>query len=214
MKKSHKQNQAIPCQTLPKNAESCQIMPPPDHDWQPGPIGLNTNQQRALVALLEAPSVAAAARSTGIGERTLHRWLHEDPEFQTALRRTREHHLTHAATRLQSTAQQAVQALVELLASKDRIEPGRAALIRTALDFAFRAGSYTDLAERLEELEAAAAQEKAYGKTRNPSARDSDPQDGDPENNDAEGASLEDSGPEDPHLGNNLLGSPGYGPTR
>jgi hypothetical protein len=61
-----------------------------------------------------------------------------------------------------------VQALVDLLASKDRIEPGRAALVRTALDFAFRAGSYTDLAERIEELEQEAARQRAKAIPTNP----------------------------------------------
>jgi hypothetical protein len=124
-------------------------------DADPKANELKPNQQRAILALLEAPSVAAAARESGIGERTIHRWLHDDPDFQNELREKRRQRLDQAATRLQSTAGQAVQAIVELLASKDHIEPGRAALVRTALDFAFRAGAYIDIAERLDNLEEA-----------------------------------------------------------
>jgi hypothetical protein len=122
---------------------------------EPDAGDLKPNQQRALLALLETPSVAAAARESGIGERTIHRWLHEDPDFRDELREKRRQRLEHAATRLQSTASQAVQAIVDLIASKDHIETGRAALVRTALDFAFRAGAYTDLADRLDALEEA-----------------------------------------------------------
>jgi hypothetical protein len=118
-----------------------------------------------VLALLEAPSVAAAARQSGIGVRTLYRWLNEDLDFQDELRETRARSLDHAATRLQSTAQQAVQTLVDLLASKDQPEPGRAALVRTALDFAFRAGAYSDLAERIDLLEEAAEELKEKDKT-------------------------------------------------
>ena len=171
MKKSPKKNPAISCQTTPNLAESCQTMPPEEPQPEPGAADpnpaaredadpkaneLKPNQQRALLALLEAPSVAAAARQSGIAERTIHRWLHEDPDFQDELREKRRQRIEHASTRLQSTASQAVQSLIELLASKDHIEPGRAALVRTALDFAFRAAAYSDLADRLEALEQAA----------------------------------------------------------
>ncbi|MEX2299417.1 MAG: hypothetical protein WD733_00700, partial [Bryobacterales bacterium] len=78
---------AISCQTLPNLAESRQTMPPEEPRPEPGatnlkpaefkeadlkPDELKPNQQRAL---LEAPSVAAAARESRIGERTIHRWL-------------------------------------------------------------------------------------------------------------------------------------------
>jgi hypothetical protein len=149
--------------------------PEPDSAAAPDPDApkLNPTQHRALAALLEAPSIAAAARQTGVNERTIRRWLHDDPDFQAELSRMRRQYLGHAATRLQSSASVAVQTLLDLLAAKDRIEPGRAALVRTALvrtalDFVFRAGSYSDLAERLDDLEAAAAREKEEGRSRKP----------------------------------------------
>jgi len=166
--KENEENPAISGQTRPKAAKSGHSRSSPAIESEPGSRELNPNQQRALVALLGAPSIAAAARQAGIGERTIRRWLHDDLEFQTELRQMRGQHLTQAATRLQSTATRAVQALVDLLASKDRIEPGRAALVRTALDFAFRAGSYTDLAERIEELEQEAARQRAKAIPTNP----------------------------------------------
>ncbi|MEX2301328.1 MAG: transposase family protein [Bryobacterales bacterium] len=157
--------------------------PEPDSAAAPDPDAaeLNPNQHRALAALLGAPSIAAAARHTGINERTIRRWLHDDPDFRAELSRMRRQYLAHAATRLQSSASAAVQTLLDLLAAKDHIEPGRASLVRTALDFAFRAGSYTDLAERLDDLEVAAAHEKEYGRSRKPNHNDAFDQDPDAE---------------------------------
>jgi hypothetical protein len=96
--------------------------------------------------------VVAASRAE-IGESTLRRWLHENEEFQAKLRQLREEALGQASLRLQQSASLAVERLFELLASKDRIEPGRASLVRTAIDFAFRSGAYSDLAERIDALE-------------------------------------------------------------
>ena len=40
--------------------------------------GLTTRQDRALMALLESPSIAAVARKAEVGESTLRQWLRED----------------------------------------------------------------------------------------------------------------------------------------
>ena len=110
-------------------------------------------QKRAITALLDSSSLVAAASRAEIGESTLRRWLHEDEQFQTKLRQLREEALGQASLRLQQSASLAVERLFDLLASKDRIEPGRASLVRTAIDFAFRSGAYSDLAERIAALE-------------------------------------------------------------
>jgi transposase-like protein len=137
--------------TPPDPAGAPETSPPEDNPRQ-----LTFNQQRAVAALIENPTIAAAARQTGVNERTIRRWLNENPDFRDELREMRQQYLVHAATRLQSTASRAVQTLLDLLASKDHIEPGRATLVRAALDFAFRSGAYTDLADRLDALEEAA----------------------------------------------------------
>jgi hypothetical protein len=49
---------------------------------------LTRKQEDAIAALLDAPTVAAAAGKAGIGERTLRRWL-RIAEFQSAYRRER-----------------------------------------------------------------------------------------------------------------------------
>jgi transposase len=171
MKKSPKENPAKSGQKRSKPARSGHSGP----DRETGPAAetnnLKPSQQQALIALLEERSIAAAARRTGIGERTIRRWLDENDDFQDELRRVRQQQLSHAATRLQSTAGEAVQTLRDLLASKDHIEPGRAVLVRTALDFAFRAGAYTDLTDRIQNLEEEARKQREKGFTPTPRYR-------------------------------------------
>ena len=115
--------------------------------------GLTSSQVRAIAALLEARSIVEAARQARVGESSIRRWLRQDEQFQTKLRRLREAALSHASLRLQQGASAAVEKMLSLIDSKERIESGRASLVRTALDFAFRSGAYSDLAERLTALE-------------------------------------------------------------
>ena len=115
--------------------------------------GLTPSQERAIAALLECCSIAAAARQAEVGERSIRRWLREDERFHTKLRQLRQAALSHASLRLQQGVSRAVEAMLNLIGSEKRIEPGRASLVRAAIDLAFRSGAYSDLAERIATLE-------------------------------------------------------------
>ena len=153
---------AKPRQIQPDPAKSCQIQQAADAS-EPSASEeptLTPPQELAILALVTARSVAAAARQSGVGERSIHRWLHEDKPFQARLRQLRNEALGQASSRLQQGAADAVGTMYELIESGRPVESGRAALIRTALDFAFRSGAYSDLAERIADLEKAAPEEK------------------------------------------------------
>ncbi len=141
------------------HAKSCQIVPKLPFAVEAYHDRLTPAQERAVTALLGSRSIAAAARQAGVPERTLHRWLRQDKDFQDELRHLRQQALGHAAARLQHGASSAADAMFTLFDSQQPIELARALLIRTALDFAFRAGSYADLADRLDALEKTAALE-------------------------------------------------------
>jgi hypothetical protein len=145
--------------TQKNNAKHCQIVPKLPFAVEPYHDRLTPAQERALAALLTSRSIAAAARQAGVPLRTLHRCLRHDKDFQDEFRHLRQQALAHAAARLQHGASAAADTLFTLLDSEDPIELARAQLIRTALDFAFRAGSYADLADRLADLEQTAALE-------------------------------------------------------
>lgn len=114
---------------------------------------VSSRQACALTALLTAPSIAHAARSVGVGERTLRRWLDEDTAFRAAYRQARSEAMRQASARLQAAAGPAVDTLCELLGLTKRPDIRvRAALgILTA---AAKAEELENLAARVEALEA------------------------------------------------------------
>ena len=96
-----------------------------------------TRKQEALIAaLLTEPTHAAAAAKAGVGEATLHRWLHL-PAFRAAYRQARRELVEGAVGRIQAATGQAVDTL--LAVAKDGAKDGdrvRAAV--ALLDHAFR----------------------------------------------------------------------------
>jgi hypothetical protein len=68
---------------------------------------LKNNQLRAIKALLAESTVKKAAKTAGIGEATMHRWLGE-PDFSAALREARGRMLEGVLTVLQGAAEEAV----------------------------------------------------------------------------------------------------------
>ncbi len=123
--------------------------------------GLTPSQERTIRAMLTARSIAAAARQADVGQSTLRRWIREDDNFQNKLRQFRERALSHAALMLQQGPAQAVCIMYELIQHEGRIDPGRVSLIRTAIEFAFRAAVYCDIIERVKALEKAQRQPAA-----------------------------------------------------
>ena len=120
--------------------------------------GLTPSQERAVTAMLTARSIAAAARAAEVGESSLRRWLRQDENFQTKLRGLREEALSQGALKLQNGVPEAVETLYRLIGRDKGIEPGRASLVRTALEFAYRSSVYNDVMERLKIVEKQAAE--------------------------------------------------------
>lgn len=118
------------------------------------------HEDAALAALLAEPTIAQAAEKAGIGESTLLRWL-ADPAFKARYRDARRQIVEHAVARLQQTTSEAVGALRRNLAcGNPSVEVGAA---RVVFDQALRAIELADLAERVEQLEQSAAQDKREG---------------------------------------------------
>ena len=115
--------------------------------------GLTPGQERAISAMLTAPSIAAAARQADVGQSTLRRWLREDDNFQNELRQYREEALSHAALMLQQGAARAVCLMYELIESDSPVDSGKVTLIRTAIEFAFRSAVFCDIIDRVRALE-------------------------------------------------------------
>jgi hypothetical protein len=111
---------------------------------------LSGRQERVLLALLDTPSIKAAAAATGVNEKTVRRWLRQ-PEFQAAYRAARRAVVEETLALLQRIGAKAVAALHKNLAcEKPAVEVAAAVAI---LDRAIRGVELSDLAERVEELE-------------------------------------------------------------
>ncbi len=111
--------------------------------------------EAAIAALLTQRNIEDAARSAGIGTRTLMRWLRL-PEFQAAYREARRAAYSQCFARLQQGAVAATTTLLKMM-----IDPGRPASVRVraaecVMNHATRAIEIEDIEARVAELERAA----------------------------------------------------------
>ncbi len=115
---------------------------------------LSSKQDKALVALLSEPTISAAAKKAGIGERTLHTWLGE-VDFAEAYRTARRQAVRQAIGRLQQVSSKAVDALLDVIDSESTPAPPavRVSAAFKILDLAMKATELEDLAARIEALE-------------------------------------------------------------
>jgi len=83
---------------------------------------LPPNKAKAILALLEHPTIATAAKAAKVGQRTLTRWLSEDEEFKRALTEAQTRALDQTITRLAAGGPIAADILLEI-ASSDFAKP-------------------------------------------------------------------------------------------
>jgi hypothetical protein len=98
--------------------------------------------------------IADAAEQIGIGESTLRRWL-SDPPFKARYRDARRQVVEQVVCRLQSAKSEAVATLTRNL--KCSVPASEIAAAKAIIDFAVKGVELVDLAERVEQLEQAAA---------------------------------------------------------
>ena len=99
---------------------------------------LSAKKHKAIVALLQKPTIQKAAKSAGIGETTIHRWLADD-SFQTVYLQAKRRLVSHAIARIQNASGEAVDVLVEIFRDKDNPPSTRLTAARTVLEMAMKA---------------------------------------------------------------------------
>ncbi|MDA8139438.1 MAG: hypothetical protein M0036_12375 [Desulfobacteraceae bacterium] len=109
-------------------------------------------QQRAILALLESPTIQKAASQVGISEATLYRWLSNDA-FKEELKATKQKIVGHAIARIQNATGLAVDALVEILGDKNSPPSTRVAASRVILEITNKAVEIEELQSRLDRIE-------------------------------------------------------------
>ncbi len=126
---------------------------PPEHVFD----DLSPKQEKAILALLQEPTIAKAAKAAQIGERTIHRWL-SDSDFGKAYRKARREAFGHAIALTQHYAPLAVNTLATIMADASTPAHARVTAASTLLKFGREGIELDDLAARVETLEGAAEQ--------------------------------------------------------
>lgn len=114
---------------------------------------LTPRQLKGIEALLTADTVSQAAKKTGVGERTLYRWLADDAAFQCELRQAQDRAIDAAVSLLSGEARNAALTLCEIHSDKTinpaiRVQAARAILIEN-----LKVREQRDLVARIEALE-------------------------------------------------------------
>lgn len=76
-------------------------------------------QAQVLAGLLAGKSVSAAARENGIHRSTIYNWRHEQPDFSLVLDQARTRYQTAKSDLVQGLAEQALEAVADLLTCMD-----------------------------------------------------------------------------------------------
>ena len=113
---------------------------------------LGPAQHRAVIALLEYPTVKEAAEAAGVHKATVYRWLQE-PQFQTIYREARREAVSRATARLQQISGEAVEALREIVGDSTQQGASRVGAARVILEYAAKMTELEDFGARLARLE-------------------------------------------------------------
>ncbi len=109
-------------------------------------------KEQAIANLIRYPTIAEAAKATGIAEVTLFRWL-QDHAFAESYRQARREVVSQAIAQLQHGTGEAVEALRSVMNGADTPPSARVSAARSVLDMALRAVEIEDLEERIGRLE-------------------------------------------------------------
>jgi hypothetical protein len=122
-------------------------------------VALTGNKRdAAALAIARGLNVKTAARETGVGLRTLHRWLTEDQGFRHRVDELREGLYAQALGRLSDLHGRAADTLGALLDARD--ERVRLQAARTVFEAAGHLRQMTELSSRMAALEQQLEQER------------------------------------------------------
>jgi len=112
-------------------------------------------QEDAIAALLTQRNVEEAARTAGIGTRTLLRWL-QIPEYQKAYREARRAAFSQSIARLQQGASAAATTMLKLMIDTNTPASVRIRAAECVMNHATKAIEIEDVEARVSELERSA----------------------------------------------------------
>ena len=89
---------------------------------------LSRNKEKAISALLSSPSIPEAAKTVGIGKKTLWRWLQLD-SFKKAYRKARKEVVSQAIAQVQKGMSDAVKTLQAVMSDEKAPASARVSII-------------------------------------------------------------------------------------
>lgn len=113
---------------------------------------ITTDQERAILALINEPTVRKAAETAGVNESTLYRWMRE-PVFSDAYREARRESFRHAISLTQRYAPAAIQTLMKVMQDPNSAHTAKVSAATALLKFSRESIELDDLAARVEALE-------------------------------------------------------------
>jgi transposase-like protein len=113
---------------------------------------LGRKQEQAIHALMTQRTVEEAARSIGIGVKTLYRWM-QLPEFQQEYRKARREAFGQATARIQQTSAAAVSLLRSVIADSRAPAASRVRAAVFVMEAAAKTFELEDVEMRLTRLE-------------------------------------------------------------
>jgi hypothetical protein len=115
---------------------------------------LSHKQELALAALVAQPTLGLAAAQVKMSERTLYRWLHDDPDFKAEYLKLRREIVNNAVFQLQKSCNNAVNCLQSVINDPDAPASARVSAACRILEMSLDAIKVEAIEERLESLEA------------------------------------------------------------
>ena len=113
---------------------------------------LSTRQEKVLALLISEPSVKEAAKTAGIGERTLHRWL-KNEAFAAAYRDARTNAVRQAMGQIQAAMGTAVRTLVQIMQDSEVPSSSRVQSAKAVIENAIKLFELEEIEQRLSIIE-------------------------------------------------------------
>ncbi len=113
---------------------------------------LSTRQAAFVAALLSCQTRALASKKAGVSEITGNRW-YKLPEVQAALREAKQDVIERALDQLSNGTPEAVQTLRDVLRDAEAPASARIRAAQIILETVLELRKYSEIEERLEELE-------------------------------------------------------------
>ena len=109
-------------------------------------------KEKALAALIRAPTRAAAAHEAGVGVSTLRRWMREDADFRAAYKEALAELLEDASAQAKQNLTRALDVLAEIMESGENSQV-RISAARSALEYSLKLTEAVDVVARMDALE-------------------------------------------------------------